>query len=138
MNSLTKLNYEPNENNYRVELEQHFSRIFELLYLKSRYEQDRKRNIFKGISIIEVIMSNHHKICSSRGDIKLEFEIQINEQNDEILNFKVNKFLIFIFFPFKHIKDLPYKKNEKKRSEGYWAKSEIRHDISDIIGKRIA
>ena len=84
-------------NEFRMDLEHHFAKIFELIYLKNRCEPDKKRNITKGISIIEEIMANHHKICKERGvldHIKLEFEIQINELNDEILSFKA-KFINF-------------------------------------------
>lgn len=89
---MSRLNFEAADSNYRKESEQHFSKVLELLYLKSRYE-DKKRNIYKTICKFEEIVGNHHKICMQRqalDAIKLEFEIEINEQNDEIKTFKVN------------------------------------------------
>ena len=63
MNSVAKLNFEMNE--FRMDLEHHFAKIFELIYLKNRCEPDKKRNITKGISIIEPTeMYTHETPCS--------------------------------------------------------------------------
>lgn len=102
MNLVSRLNYEGIDN-FRVELEHHFAKILELIYLKSKYEPDRKRNITKGIMIVEAVIEFHQTKCGQKGAleyIKLEFEIQINEQNDEILNFKVyfNNLLFLMVF----------------------------------------
>lgn len=89
---MIRLNYETIDLNYRKESEQHFTKVLELLYYRSRLDPEKKKNIAKTISTFEEIIKFHHKICSQRGAgdaIKLEFDTQINEQNDEIQTFKV-------------------------------------------------
>ena len=108
LHSVIRLNYETIDLNYRKESEQHFTKVLELLYYRSRIDPERKdpekkKNIAKTISIFEEIIKFHQKICQQRGawdSIKLEFDTQINEQNDEIQAFKVSsdKILKFIWF----------------------------------------
>lgn len=90
----TKLNFEIAEQNHRYELEFHFAKTFEILYLKKHCDLERKRNIAKGIEIFEQTLTFHLNRYRANGgsmeNIKLEFDIEMNEQNDEIPKFKVN------------------------------------------------
>ena len=92
LSSVIRLNYESLDMNYRKESEQHFTKVLELLYYASRVDPEKKKNIFKTITTFQEIIKFHHKMCTQRGAqdaIKLEFDTQINEQNDEIQAFKV-------------------------------------------------
>lgn len=93
-----KLNFEVFESNHRLELEAHFARTLEILYLKKHCDE-KKKNIDKGISIFENILNLHYNKFKQKPAvlecIKLEFDFEINEQNDEFSKFKV-------FYSFYH------------------------------------
>ena len=86
LSSMIRINETLDLNN-RKESEQYFLKVLELLSYKKE-----KKNIAKAISTFEEILKFHHRICLQRGVgdiIKLEFETQINETNDEVQAFKV-------------------------------------------------
>lgn len=95
----------------RKESEQYVLKILELLYYRSRLDPEKKdkKNIAKAISTFEEIIKFHHKTCAQRGTgdiIKLEFETQINEANDEIQAFKVYHDKILSYLKFIRLKDI--------------------------------
>lgn len=87
-----KLNFEALEMNHRFELETHFAKILEILYLKKHCDE-KKKNIDKGIFIFENILNLHFKKYKEKPAvlefIKIEFDFETNEQNDEFSKFKV-------------------------------------------------